>query len=105
MSNQNQSDTVPVLTNLFINLCAINAIKMHLINIPENQREEFKNTLVSQWELECRKLFDNQALGFQEHIKGLKPSDRLKAAIEIDKLKDQFELDFQSSKQIVSNLF
>jgi hypothetical protein len=99
------TESVSVLTNLFVNLCAVNAMKMVLMSLDEEQQREVRESLIGQWKNECDKLFDQKILSLQDQVKNLKPSEKLTAAMEIDKIKDQYDFDFKFSKVIVSNLF
>lgn len=104
MSKQIPSETVSLLTDMFVKLCAINSMKMQLMLLPEEQQKIIKEALFKQWEEESQKLFDQRILGFQEQIKMLPPSERLSANLQVEKITDQFKTDIEFSKVIIENI-
>ena len=104
MSKTNPSDTVSLLTDLFIKLCAINSLKLHLAVIDEESAKIIKDSILSQWEQESQKLFDQKILTLQEYIKTLPASERLTANLQVEKLTDQFKVDIDYAKDIVKNI-
>ncbi len=104
MSKQIPSETVSLLTDMFVKLCAVNAMKLQLISLPEDQQKSVKDLLLKQWQEESQKLFDQRILGFQEQIKQLPPSERLTANLQVEKITDQFKVDIEFAKVIVENI-
>jgi hypothetical protein len=98
------SESVPMLTNMFVNLCAINAFKIHLAQMDEVQKQGVIESMLKQWEKECRDIFDSRFLQINEQLKNVPVKDRLQAAMQVDRIKDQFEFDLTTSKLLVAGL-
>lgn len=97
----NNQDSIATLTSLFINLCGINAMKMHLVALNEDDKKTIVDGLVSQWETEARRLLDNQMLAFQEIIKQLPAKEKISAGLEMNKIQTNFENDLSIAKEMV----
>lgn len=98
------SESVPMLTNMFVNLCAINALRIHLGQMDEEGKQQVIDSLLKQWEKQCRDIFDSNFLKINEQLKSVPIKDRLQASIQVDKIKDQFEFDVSTAKMLVAGL-
>lgn len=109
MSNGNSklqpSESVSMLTNLFINLCAINAFRMHLVQMDEEQKQGVIASILGQWEKECRGIFDSSFLRMNEQLKSVPAADRLQSSMQVDKIREQFEFDLLSAKMNLTAIF
>ena len=99
------SEAVTSLTGLFINLCAINALKMHLVAMDEAQKDGVISALLKQWETECQSIFDQRFLQINESLKLVPVQERLQAAMQVDKLKTHFDFDLLTAKANIAGLF
>ena len=98
------SESVPMLTNMFVNLCAINAMKTHLAMMDEEQKQGVIDSMLKTWEKQCQDIFDSNFLKINEQLKSVPIKDRLKASIQVDKMKTQFEFDLLTAKMLVAGL-
>lgn len=101
---QSEQNSIATLTNLFINLCGLNAMKMHLVNLNEDDKKTIIDGLVAQWETESRRLIDNQMLVFQEMIKQLPVKEKISAGLEMNKIQTNFENDLATAKQLITEI-
>lgn len=101
---QSEQNSIATLTNLFINLCGLNAMKMHLVNLNEDDKKTIVDGLVAQWETESRRLIDNQMLVFQEMIKQLPVKEKISAGLEMNKIQTNFENDLATAKQLITEI-
>lgn len=92
------------LTNMFIDYCAIFALKLSIAHLTEEDKNHVKADLIKRWEDDTKNLFENQKIMMKDAVKYVAAENKIAYLNALDSHEKKYEKDHKMAKDTILKL-